>query len=108
MAQWFTIGSLADLQANSGVCALVHGQQIALFYLPKDNIVYAIDNYDPIGQANVLSRGIIGNVQGHLVLASPLYKEHYDLQTGVCLEDESIRLKVYAAKLEGDRVLVCL
>lgn len=107
MAQWFTVGTLADLQANSGVCALVEGLQIALFYLPEKNAVYAIDNYDPIGDANVLARGIVGDVQGHIVVASPLHKEHYDLQTGVCLEDESLQLSVYATKLEGDKVLVC-
>ena len=49
----------ADLIPNSGICAQVQGEQIALFYLPRENPqVYAIGNWDPIGKANVLSRGM--------------------------------------------------
>lgn len=105
---WTTVGTLSDMQANLGVCALVAGKQIALFYLPADGAIYALGNYDPIGKANVLSRGIVGDVQGRRVVASPLYKHHYDLQTGECLEDSSVRVEHYAVQLQGERVCVCL
>ncbi|HAZ80612.1 MAG TPA: nitrite reductase (NAD(P)H) small subunit, partial [Porticoccaceae bacterium] len=83
MSQVLKICEQTDLVANSGVCAIVEGQQIALFYLPKEiPTVYAIGNWDPIGKANVLSRGMVGDINQRLVVASPLYKQHFDLQTG--------------------------
>lgn len=106
MIQWIDICSADDLPPNSGVCALVAGKQVAVFYLPDDSAVYALGNYDPIGKANVLSRGIIGDLQGQLVVASPLYKQHYNLKTGVCLEDPNVSVAAYAARISGGRVEV--
>ena len=65
---------------------------------------FALNNYDPIGKANVLSRGIIGSLSGEPVVASPLYKEHYSLKTGQCLEDESVAVDVFAVRLNNHRV----
>jgi nitrite reductase (NADH) small subunit len=103
---WLTVCSVDDLQQGSGVCALVNGQQIAIFY--TDNRVYAINNFDPFGQANVLSRGIIGDVKSKLVVASPLHKQHFDLTSGVCLEDENVSVPVYACRIETGVVQICL
>lgn len=102
--QWLTVCSVNDLQEQSGICALVDGQQVAIFYLAKT--IYAISNYDPIGKANVLSRGIVGDLKGQTVVASPLYKQHFNLQTGVCLEDESVSVPVYACRIDDDKVQV--
>jgi nitrite reductase (NADH) small subunit len=92
------------LQPNSGVCALVEGQQVAIFYMPKENAVYALHNYDPIGKANVLSRGMIGDIKGEPVVASPLYKQHFSLKTGLCLEDEQVVVPVYPIRFHNGRV----
>ncbi len=101
--------SKANLLENSGVCALINGVQVAVFYLPTETPpLYAIDNYDPIGGANVLSRGIVGDINGELVVASPLYKQHFSLQSGRCLEDDNVQVSVYQARLEGDAVIVML
>lgn len=98
--------SLHDLVPNAGVAALVNGHQIALFYLPTETpCLYAIDNWDPVGKANVLSRGIVGDIQGELVVASPLYKQHFSLHTGRCLE-KSASVQVWPVFVEGDTVLV--
>jgi nitrite reductase (NADH) small subunit len=105
--QWQTVCSVADLEQNAGVCALVDGMQVAIFYLPETaEQVYALSNYDPIGKAFVLSRGIVGDLEGQLVVASPLYKQHFSLTTGVCLEDETVSVPVYACRLEHDSVQV--
>lgn len=103
---WFNVCGIEDLQPDSGVCALVKDRQVAIFYLHKESMIYAIDNYDPFGKANVLSRGLIGDIKGQPVVASPLYKQHFNLSTGVCLEDESVVIPAYAIRLENNRVLV--
>ena len=109
MSQVLKICEQTDLVANSGVCAIVEGQQIALFYLPKEiPTVYAIGNWDPIGKANVLSRGMVGDINQRLVVASPLYKQHFDLQTGNCIEDSTMSVPVYNVELVADEVLVTL
>ena len=108
MARWQTVCHVSDLQPDSGVCALVEGLQVALFYMPKDKAVYAVNNYDPFGHANVLSRGIIGDINGQPVVASPLYKQHFNLNTGACLEDETITLPVYAVRIENGSVQVSI
>jgi nitrite reductase (NADH) small subunit len=99
MARWIGVCNQSDLQPDSGVCALIEGLQIALFHLPKDHAVYAIQNYDPFGKANVLSRGIIGDIMGEPVVASPLYKQHFSLWTGRCCEDETVRIAIYAVRV---------
>ena len=102
--QWQDVCARADLVEGSGVCALVAGRQVAIFYLPTENPpVYAIDNFDPLGGANVLYRGIVGDIDGELVVASPLYKEHYALASGRCLE-QPVFVQAWPARLTGDRV----
>lgn len=103
---WYPACRLDDLVAGSGVCALVNGQQVAIFYLPGERqALYAIDNHDPIGGANVLSRGIVGDIGGELVVASPLYKEHFSLVDGRCLEKE-YAVRVWPARSNGDQIEV--
>ncbi|MGB1244414.1 MAG: nitrite reductase small subunit NirD [Porticoccaceae bacterium] len=109
MSQAITICEQKNLVANSGICAIVEGQQIALFYLPSETPkIYAIGNWDPIGKANVLSRGMVGDINDRLVVASPLYKQHFDLQTGECLEDGEVKVPVYSVELSADKVLLTL
>lgn len=108
MTQWIDVCSVDHLQPDSGVCALVGGQQVAIFYMPKVKAVYAINNYDPFGCANVLSRGIIGDINGQPVVASPLYKQHFNLNTGVCLEDETVKIPAYAIRIENGSVQVSI
>jgi len=106
MAQWVDVCSVDDLQPNSGICALVDGLQVAIFYMPDDHAVYAVNNYDPLGMANVLSRGMVGDITGQPVVASPLYKQHFNLLTGLCLEDENVTIPVYAIRINSGRVEV--
>jgi nitrite reductase (NADH) small subunit len=105
--QWQKVCSREDLVENSGICALVGEEQVALFYLPQqEKQLFAISNHDPIGNANVLSRGMVGDVDGRIVVASPLYKQHFDLESGECLEEEGTQLEVYQARFDADSVLI--
>jgi len=54
----------------------------------------------------VLSRGIVGDVKGERVVASPLYKQHYSLTTGRCLEDPARWVHVHGTRLLDGRVWV--
>ncbi|HID00733.1 MAG TPA: nitrite reductase small subunit NirD [Piscirickettsiaceae bacterium] len=93
-----------DLIQDAGIAAKVGDVQIALFYI--DDQVYAVGNHDPASGANVIFRGICGDLNGELMVASPLYKDHYSLITGQHLDGKDLSIPVYAAKIEGEDVLV--
>ncbi|OEF23295.1 nitrite reductase small subunit NirD [Vibrio rumoiensis] len=102
---WHNVCELSQLDANIGTGALVEGQQVALFYLPnQQEQVFAIDNWDPIGKAFVLSRGIVGDVKGQPCVASPLYKQHFDLKSGSCVETPDIKVKTWRVRVEDEQV----
>lgn len=103
---WTAVCELDDLNPNCGAAALVDGRQLALFRLDETDLVLAIGNHDPFADANVMSRGIVGDMEGQLVVASPIYKHHFNLVTGQCLEDADVRLPVWEVKVEGDTVWV--
>ena len=102
---WMAVCRLDDIVPNTGVCALVGARQVAVFRLSDDS-VHAIANYDPFSRANVLSRGIVGDLKGELVVASPVYKQHFSLVTGRCIEDETVSVPVYATSVRGEEVMV--
>ena len=104
---WQALCQHDDLVANSGVVALLNDEQIALFYLPEtEQQVFAIDNRDPKSEANVIGRGLLGQLAGELVIASPLYKQHFRLSDGQCLEYPEQQLKVWPVRLNGGVVEV--
>ncbi|MFT5924487.1 MAG: nitrite reductase (NADH) small subunit [Paraglaciecola sp.] len=103
---WISVCSDTDLVANSGVCALLNEQQIALFKIKNanDEQVFALSNWDPIGKANVLYRGLLGSVENTRVIISPLYKQRYCLDSGQCLDDDAIKLTVYPVRIKHNQV----
>jgi nitrite reductase (NADH) small subunit len=54
----------------------------------------------------VLSRGIVGDLKGEVVVASPVYKQHFNLASGQCLEDPAVSVSVFRVSLDGD--VVCI
>ena len=108
---WRPACGRGDLVANSGVVSLVNGVQVALFYLPAQEggkQLYALENRDPMSGANVIGRGIIGCLAGQLVIASPLYKQHYRLSDGSCLEYPERPLRSWPVRVVGDLVEIDL
>ena len=107
MKNWIPVCGLAEIVPNTGVCALINGTQIAVFHVNDgEERVFAIDNYDPNSQAAVLSRGLVGNLAERIVVASPIYKHHFDLQTGECLEAPECSVNAYPTRIDGGKVWV--
>jgi NAD(P)H-dependent nitrite reductase small subunit len=95
--RWQNACTTDDLIPGSGVCVLVNGRQLAVFQV--EGQTYALDNFDPASRANVLSRGITGDLQNERVVASPIYKHHFSLATGRCLEDPTFSVSTYATRV---------
>jgi NAD(P)H-dependent nitrite reductase small subunit len=96
---WRRICHLEDLLEEAGAAAWLEGTQVALFRVRGQ--VYAIGNQDPASGANVLSRGIVGELGATLVVASPIYKQHFSLSTGRCLEEPALSVPSYAVRVDG-------
>ena len=101
---WREVCDLSDILPNTGVCTLVNGQQVAVFRLGETDTVYALSNWDPFSRANVLSRGIVGDRAGRPKVASPIYKQSFCLKTGLCLDDDSVQIPAFEARVRGDSV----
>jgi nitrite reductase (NADH) small subunit len=101
---WEDVCALDDILPGTGVCALVAGRQVAVVRTAGD--LYAIGNFDPFSKAFVLSRGIVGDRGGVPKIASPIYKQTFDLRTGQCLDDPRVRVPSYEVRVERGRVLV--
>jgi nitrite reductase (NADH) small subunit len=99
--------SVDDILPDTGVCALLEGRHVAVFRVGADRF-HAIDNVDPKSGASVLARGLVGNLGERVVVASPLYKNHFDLATGECLEAPEQSVRAHAVKVDAGRVLVAL
>ncbi|MGQ0482033.1 MAG: nitrite reductase small subunit NirD [Pseudonocardia sp.] len=99
--RWESVCRLEQLQPGRGVAALLEGRQVALFRLTDPSgadVVHAIDNIDPCSGAAVLSRGIVGDRQGRPVVASPVYKQAFCLETGRCLDEPSREVEVFSVR----------
>jgi NAD(P)H-dependent nitrite reductase small subunit len=102
--EWSCVCDLEDIIPDTGVCVDLSGKQIAVFRV--DEWVYALDNRDPASGVNLLSRGIVGDIGGDLVVASPIYKQHFCLATGRCLEEADFSVTTYPVRLVAGRVWV--
>ena len=110
-APWLSVCALDDIVPNTGVCALVRGLQVALVRVgfgQDDDVVYAISNFDPFSDAFVLARGIVGDKAGVAKIASPIYKQSFDLRTGRCLDDPTVSVPVWPARVRAGRVEVAV
>jgi nitrite reductase (NADH) small subunit len=101
---WVSICKSADLLPNLGVRALFNGQQVAIYRV--QGRLYGISALDPFSNAAVLSRGIVGDLKGQTVVASPIYKQHFNLETGICLEDNSVCIPTYAVREQDGEIQI--
>lgn len=103
---WITACEYDRLIPGRGVGVLLDdGSQAALFRV-DDGSVYAIGNLDPFSGAAVLSRGIVGDRAGRVVVQSPILKQAFALDDGICLDDATVSVPVYPVRVVDGRVQV--
>lgn len=98
---WVRVCTENDLELNWGEVALIDSHQYAV--VKTKHGIYAFDHQDPNSGSLVMARGIIGEKDSHSTVASPLYKEVYDLSTGTCVSGAEYSLPVYPVQVrDGD------
>ncbi len=101
---WVRICRLDDILPNTGVCCLLGREQVAVYRIGTGNGCRALGNFDPFSRANVLARGLVGDRGGRLKVSSPIYKQSFCLETGVCLDDPSVRIPTYDVRITAGHV----
>lgn len=107
MNEWRPICPMQRLPEERGVAALLDGEQVAVFRVDGDRL-HAVSNQDPFSGSMVLSRGIVGSRGERSTVASPLHKQVFDLETGQCLDDPAVTLRVHRVRVRGGIVEVAL
>jgi nitrite reductase (NADH) small subunit len=103
---WTPVCTVGDLIPNRGAAALLEGDEQVAIFRTSDDEIHAISNVDPFSGAAVLSRGIVGDLAGVPVVASPMHKQHFDLLTGACVDDPTVTVTVYPVRVEDGTILV--
>jgi nitrite reductase (NADH) small subunit len=107
MSEWRAVCPAQRLPRERGVAALLDGEQVAIFRTAEGRL-HAVSNHDPFSGAMVLSRGIVGSRGDRDTVASPVYKQVFDLETGQCLDDPSVALVVHDVRVHDGVVQVAL
>ena len=77
--EWVDVCAVDQVAMDRGLCALVGDRPIAVFRASPDGALFALSNLDPFSGASVMSRGIVGSSGVIRKVASPMYKQSFDL-----------------------------
>ena len=105
---WVRVGAVKDFPGDGGGTIRYGFAQIAVFHFASRGEWYATSNMCPHKREFVLSRGILGDVQGEPKVACPLHKKTFSLKSGDCLTGEPYSIDTYPVKIDGDDVLLWL
>jgi len=105
--EWIDVCAVDDITPDTGVAVLIGDVQIAIVRVGDgDDQIFAISNYDPFSKAFVIARGIVGDRGGVPKIASPIFKQSFDLTTGQCLDDAGVRIPTYPTRVREGRVAI--
>jgi nitrite reductase/ring-hydroxylating ferredoxin subunit len=112
---WHDVGAAEELERTGRVVARVGGREVGVILV--DGQPRGIRNRCPhhggplcLGRVESRIEGAPAAyaLTGRSVLRCPWHGWEFDPETGVCLDDASLRVAVYPARAEGGRVLVDL
>jgi nitrite reductase (NADH) small subunit len=105
---WLPVCQAADIPADGGACALVEGEQVAIFNFARRGEWYATQNLCPHKQQMILARGMIGSTGEACEpkVACPYHKRTFSLLTGECLNADECAIQTYPIKVENDTVYI--
>jgi nitrite reductase (NADH) large subunit len=103
---WVRVAAEKDLPTDGGIAVRYGKAQIALFRIGSKNEIYATQNMCPHKQQMVLARGIVGDAAGTPKVACPMHKRTFDLRTGSCFSDDTLKIDTFPVRLDGTNVWV--
>ena len=67
--------------------------------------MHAVGNIDPFSGAAVMSRGIVGDRGGRATVQSPIKKQAFALDDGICLDDPDVAVPVYETRITAEAIV---
>jgi nitrite reductase (NADH) small subunit len=105
---WHMACQVEDVPKDGGACALINGEQIAIYNFARRGEWFASQNLCPHKQQMALSRGMIGSTLDEPKVACPFHKKTFSLKSGACLSGDDFEIKTYDVKVENGFVFVGL
>lgn len=103
---WFKAAPAIAFPENGGACVKYNDQQIAVFNFSRRGEWYACQNLCPHKMQMVLSRGMIGSMEGEPKVACPFHKRTFSLKTGECLNADECSIVTFPVKIEEGFVFI--
>jgi nitrite reductase (NADH) small subunit len=100
---WTRVADASDFPEDGGAAVKFGEEQVAVFHFAETDTWYACQNLCPHKQQMVLARGIVGDKGGVPVVACPMHKRSFSLESGKCVDDD-LCVKIYQVKVEGGEV----
>ena len=115
MSGWVDVGALLDLERQGRVVARIEGREVGVVRDGETGALHGIRNRCPHHGGPLCLGTVRGRVAGTpgryaltetRVLSCPWHGWEFDLQTGRCLDEPTLRAAVYPVRVDGGRVLV--
>ncbi len=103
---WFEVAAVADFPKDGGSCIKYKDKQIAVYNYTRQGKWFACQNLCPHKMEMVLSRGMIGDHGGIPMVACPMHKKTFSLETGENLNGDMEAIATYPVKIENGKVFV--
>ena len=113
MSEWNDVGAVEELELSGHVVTRVGAREVGVVRDPADGSLHGVRNRCPhhggplcLGTVRERVTGSPGRyeLEGRRVLRCPWHGWEFDLETGVCLDEPSLRAAVYDVRVEGGRV----
>jgi nitrite reductase (NADH) small subunit len=114
LAEWVDVGSVADLEREGRVVARVNGREVGVIS-DGNGALRGIRNRCPHHGGPLCLGRVSERVEGEpgvyalvdrRTLRCPWHGWEFDLETGACLDEPSLRAAVYPVRVDGDRIRV--
>jgi nitrite reductase (NADH) small subunit len=115
VSAWVDIGALTDLEREGRMVARVDGREVGVVRDGVTGALHGIRNRCPHHSGPLCLGTVRGRVTGTpgryalteaRVLRCPWHGWEFDLETGLCLDEPTLRAAVYPVRVDGGRVLV--
>jgi nitrite reductase (NADH) small subunit len=115
VSEWVDLGSFAELEREGRLVARVGGREVGVVRDSVTGSVHGLRNRCPhhggplcLGTLRERLGGAPGSyvLEGQRVLRCPWHGWEFDLETGRCLDDPSLRAAVYPVEVLDGRVRV--
>ncbi|MEI6891858.1 MAG: nitrite reductase large subunit NirB [Pontiella sp.] len=106
--QWINLGDASLIPEDGGETLKYGRHQIAVFNFSKTDQWFACQNLCPHKREMVLSRGLLGDVDGLPKIVCPMHKRAFSLETGEGLNDPELSISTFPVEIRENQIFIDL